>query len=66
MVGIGQGVNEIRIRSSDGAFRVIYVARFEEAVYVLRCFQKKTEKTEQIDIKIARDRLRTLMRERET
>lgn len=64
MSGIGPGVNEVRIWSDDGTFRVIYVAKFEEAVYVLRCFQKKTQKTEQLDLEIARERLRILMRDR--
>ncbi len=41
---IGAGAREIRIREPGGAFRVIYVATFEEAVYVLHCFQKKSEK----------------------
>ena len=42
---VGQGVKEIRIRDASGAFRVIYVAKFADAIYVLHCFQKKTEKT---------------------
>ena len=42
---VGQGVKEIRIRDAVGAFRVMYVAKFADAVYVLHCFQKKTEKT---------------------
>lgn len=42
---VGQGVKEIRIRDAAGAFRVIYVAKFADAVYVLHCFQKKTAKT---------------------
>lgn len=41
---IGAGAREIRIREPGGAFRVIYVATFEEAVFVLHCFQKKVEK----------------------
>src|SRR3979490_1980491 len=41
---VGQGVREIRIRDAAGAFRVLYVAKFEDAVYVLHCFQKKTQK----------------------
>ncbi len=44
MPTVGRGVREIRIRDADGAFRVIYVAKLSEAVYVLHCFQKKTEK----------------------
>ena len=40
-----QGVKEIRIRDAAGAFWVIYVVKFADAVYVLHCFKKKTEKT---------------------
>ena len=36
------GVNEIRVRGASGAFRVIYMAKFPEAVYVLHALQKKT------------------------
>lgn len=64
MVSIGQGVREIRIRDESGAFRAIYVARFEEAVYVLHCFQKKTEKTSRTDIDLAAKRYRELLKER--
>ena len=52
---VGPGVMEIRIRRG-GEFRVLYVAKFREAVYVLHCFQKKTQKTDQGDIAIARKR----------
>ena len=41
MPSIGPGVNEIRIHEG-GAFRVIYVAKFADAVHVLHCFQKRT------------------------
>jgi phage-related protein len=53
MNGIGPGVSEIRIRERDGAFRVIYVAKLEDAIYVLHCFQKKTQKTSSDDIALA-------------
>ena len=46
---VGAGVNEIRARDASGAYRVIYLATRPEAVYVLHCFQKKTEKTSQHD-----------------
>jgi phage-related protein len=39
---VGPGAKEIRIRDEAGAFRVLYVAKFADAVYVLHCFQKKT------------------------
>jgi phage-related protein len=45
MATIGQGVREIRVRDASGAFRIIYVAKFSDAVYVLHCFQKKTQQT---------------------
>lgn len=60
---VGQGVKEIRIRDEAGAFRVIYVAKFAEAVYVLHCFQKKTEKTSRVDLELAAKRYRDLKKE---
>lgn len=64
MMGIGQGVQEIRLYEESGAFRVIYVAKFEEAVYVLHAFQKKTQKTAQQDIDLARERYKAMIKER--
>ena len=52
---IGPGVNEIRIHVL-GEWRVIYVAKFHDAVYVLHAFHKKTRKTNQRDIDLARQR----------
>ncbi len=60
---IGQGVREIRIREAKGAFRVLYVAKFDDAVYVLHCFQKKTQKTTKADLNLAGLRYRDLLRE---
>ena len=62
MRSIGQGVRAIRIRDESGAFRAIYLAKLADAVYVLHCFQKKTEQTSDRDIKLARKRFRDLMR----
>ncbi len=63
MSDIGPGVREIRIREKDGAFRVFYVATFERAVYVLHCFQKKTQQTSAEDKDLAKRRYKGLMRE---
>lgn len=63
MSGIGAGVREIRIADAGGAFRVIYVAKFAAAVYVLHCFQKKTQRTRVSDIDLATRRYRELVRE---
>ena len=64
MTTVGPGVREIRIRDAAGAFRVLYVARLEEAIYVLHCFQKKTQRTSKADLDLASRRYRELMRER--
>lgn len=60
---VGLGVKEIRIRDASGAFRVVYVAKFAHAVYVLHCFQKKTEKTRKTDLDLATQRYRDLLKE---
>lgn len=63
MSSIGSGVREIRIREERGAFRIVYVATFADTVYVLHCFQKKTEKTSSTDIEIATRRYREVQKE---
>jgi phage-related protein len=63
MATVGQGVREIRIRDEDGAFRVIYMAKFAEAVFVLHCFQKKSQRTAREDIVLATQRYKELVRE---
>ena len=60
MPTVGMGVNEIRVRAG-GAFRVVYVAKFPEAVYVLHAFQKKSARTPRVDIWIAQQRFRMLL-----
>ncbi|MEI8078683.1 MAG: type II toxin-antitoxin system RelE/ParE family toxin [bacterium] len=59
MAAIGAGVKEIRIRVL-GEWRIIYVATFCDAVYVLHAFQKKTQKTSQHDCHVARERYRQI------
>jgi phage-related protein len=53
---MARGVQEIRITDRGGQFRVIFVSRFSSAVYVLHAFQKKSQKTRQSDIDLARKR----------
>jgi phage-related protein len=60
MTIVGSGVREIRIRDAAGAFRVIYVATRQEAIYVLHAFQKKTQRTPARDIDLAAARLREI------
>ena len=59
MANIGRGVKEIRIHVL-GEWRIVYVAKFEDAVYVLHSFQKKTQKTNQRDIELARKRFKQI------
>jgi len=61
---IGAGTREIRIRDASGIYRVMYVAKFEEAVYVLHCFQKKTQATSQRDKDITTARYRAVIHAR--
>ncbi|CDX60981.1 conserved hypothetical protein [Mesorhizobium plurifarium] len=63
MTTVGKGVLEIRIRDETGAFRVIYTAKFADAIYVLHCFQKKTQKTSKTDLDLAAKRYGDLMKE---
>jgi phage-related protein len=58
---VGAGVVELRVKL-EGAFRVMYAAKFAEAVYVLHAFEKKTQRTSQADIEVARKRYRDLVR----
>lgn len=61
---IGPGVKEIIVEAASGWYRVMYVAKFEEAVYVLHAFQKKTNKTSENDKEIAKKRYNAVLEER--
>jgi len=63
MSSVGRGVMEIRIHTGQ-EFRVLYVARFEEAIYVLHAFEKRERQTRQVDMTLARKRLSDLIRTR--
>ena len=65
MESVGAGVKEIRIRV-ETSYRVLYVAKFNEAVYVLHAFVKKTQKTSKRDIDLSADRYKALVRARNT
>lgn len=60
---IGVGVREIRLRDASGAFRIVYVATFANAVYVLHCFRKQSARTSKADIELAARRYRALLTE---
>ena len=60
MPDVGPGVVEIRLHGAS-EFRVFYVARFEEAVYVLHCFVKKTRTTRQAEMDLGKQRYSALL-----
>ena len=62
MPTVGPGVQEIRVRDERGAFRVFYVAKFEEAVYVLHVFQKRSQKTARVDLDLGKSRYVDLLK----
>ena len=62
---VGPGVREIRIHVA-GAHRVFYVTTRPQAIYVLHAFEKKTQKTSAADLRIGRERLRSLEQLRQT
>jgi phage-related protein len=62
MSNIGSGVREIRVRDASGAYRVIYVAGFRDAIYVLHCFAKKTQRAPPRELNLAAARLKQLER----
>jgi phage-related protein len=64
MPTVGKGVAELRVRIGQ-EFRVLYVAKFAEAIYVLDAFEKKSQKTAQRDLAVAAERLGQLIRTRE-
>ena len=64
MGNVGAGAGEIRVKDEAGIYRVIYVAKFEDVVYVLHAFEKKTQKTRKADIALAKARYKALAGER--
>jgi phage-related protein len=66
MPSIGPGAAEIIIHTGQQSedYRVFYVAKFAEAVYILHAFEKKTQSTRQADIDRGRQRYREMQRHR--
>ena len=60
---VGSGSREIRIRDARGIYRVLYVSKFGQTIYVLHCFVKKTQKTAASDLEIATRRYKEIQKE---
>jgi phage-related protein len=65
MASVGLGVREIRIHTGT-EHRIIYIAKFDEGVYALHAFEKKTRATSRSDLELARQRLKEIVRVRRT
>jgi phage-related protein len=63
MPAVGLGVREIRVHTAL-EHRVLYVAKFDEAVYVLHAFQKRSQRTPKRDVALAKDRLTQVLTRR--
>lgn len=66
--GLGSGVLEV-VESYDGnAYRAVYTVRFDEAVYVLHAFQKKSPsgiRTAKRDVNLVAERLKAAQKDHE-
>ncbi|HVO45572.1 MAG TPA: type II toxin-antitoxin system RelE/ParE family toxin [Steroidobacteraceae bacterium] len=63
MPSVGAGVVELRVHAA-GEHRVVYVAKFAEALYVLHAFEKKTRQTREADLDLARRNLAAVLQQR--
>ncbi len=64
MNSIGLGVMEIRYRGEDNQYRLFYIAKFQEGIYVLHVFIKTTQATPLLDLQLAKKRYRELLNDR--
>lgn len=60
---IGPGVYELKESDARAWYRVIYLSKMENTIFVLHCFEKESRKTSRRDIAVARQRLK-LVRQR--
>ena len=60
MRSVGEGAAELRIRDSAGTYRAFYVVRVADAILILHAFVKKTQKTPDREIVLAKKRLKEM------
>jgi len=63
MKTVGPGVYELRDQDERAWYRVFYLKKIADVIYVLHCFEKQTAQTEQKDIQVAKERLKRLFEE---
>ncbi len=62
MSTVGVGVQEIRVWDESETYRMLYVAKFREAIYLLHVFEKRSQKTAKGDIQLAKSRYAELLK----
>ena len=60
MPSLGKAIHELRLKDKSGQFRIIYFVKTADAIYLVHAFKKKTQQTEQKDIKVSLQRIRRL------
>jgi phage-related protein len=66
MKTVGPGVYELRDQDERAWYRVFYLKKIADVVYVLHCFEKRTAQTERKDIEVAKERLKRLNEQQRT
>jgi phage-related protein len=62
MLGIGPGVHELRLRDRSGIFRVVYFLAGLSEIYLIHAFRKKSQQTSPLDIAVAKERLKRILK----
>jgi len=57
MESIGAGVYELKESDAKSWYRVVYLSKINDLIYVLHCFEKQHRKTTRRDLDVARERL---------
>ena len=61
MASIGKGVWELKESDERAWYRVVYLTKIGDVIYVLHCFEKESRKTDKRDVASARARLKRVL-----
>jgi phage-related protein len=61
MPSVGSGVHELRVKDESGAYRSLYLVKFQRAVYILHVFEKRSRATSRHDIEVGKKRLKEML-----
>jgi phage-related protein len=57
---LGKGVHELRIKDKTGQYRVVYVLKVKDAIYLVHAFKKKTQTTPKKNVDLTIKRIKSL------